>query len=485
MKTIYLFHSLILLTCTLLINNLSAQQRTFEKTFGGSSYDFGHSIACTDDGGYVVTGLTGSYGDTLGDTYVLKLDSLGNQQWNKITGGDHLEGGNAIVPIPTGGYYIMNHTESFGAGDCDGWVYRSDKKGNIMWQTTYGGVYDEVARDGILNSDGNLIVAGLSEMAEKAGDGYIAKYNSDNGDPMWIHTYGGIGREQVQRILQTTDGGYIAAGESDVDANGIEDIWVFKTDVEGNLQWSKKIGGPGYEEGYGLCIAPDGGYIVTGFTTSYGAGDEDAFLFKLDQSGNLLWSKNYGGQLKERAKSVTNTPDGGFMITGFTESFGDTKGDLMIIKTDQYGNQLWMKTYGGTETDEGSWIVKCPKGGYAVCGYTKSKGDGKEDIYVLRINEEGNIATKTTEVNSTSFDLKVYPIPAKDYVIIKTGNIDIPKKSSLTIYDVLGNKVYEYSPSGINDSKFIDLSKWLNGTYIYNFKCNNVLLNEGRFSVSH
>ncbi len=483
MKTIYLILAFLFLTFMHIGVDLSAQVRTFEKTFGGSNYDFGHAIACTSDGGYVITGLTGSFGDSLGDNFVVKLDSTGTQEWFKITGSNKLEGGNAIIPMSDYGYYVINHTEGYGAGECDGWTYRADNKGNIMWANTYGGIYDDVARDGIQNSEGNLVVAGLSEMFDSLGDAYIANYDKATGNAIWIHTYGGKGREQAQRILQTSDGGYIVAGNSDVDSNGPEDIWVFKTDALGKQLWSKKIGGPGYEEAYGLCIAPDGGYIIAGFSTSYGSNTEDALMLKLDEDGNLLWSKNYGGQLKDRAFGVSNTPDGGFMLTGLTYSFRDTLGDMLLIKTDQYGNQLWMKSYGGADFDEGNWLVSCPGGGYAICGTTKSTGKGKEDAYIVKVNEEGNITTNTTELFNNPFDIKVYPNPAKDNIIFKTNKIDIPKNSSISIFDVSGNKMFEYYTDGVNKDKTIDITKWNTGMYVYILMSNNHQLNEGKFTV--
>src|SRR5258706_76950 len=191
MKTSYSLRCALILVSIGIGNNSFAQVNTFEKTFGGNKSDYGHAFAVTSDGGFIITGLTLSFGDTLGDTYLVKTDASGNQQWVKIISGPQLEGGNSVV--------------------------------------------------------------------------------------------------------QTTDGGFLVAGETTSNTNGLKDILVFKIDAGGNLLWSRNYGGSFDEDGYGLCAANGGGFVVSGSTKSFGSGDADVYIIKIDDEGIQLWSRNYGG----------------------------------------------------------------------------------------------------------------------------------------------------------------------------------------------
>ncbi len=454
------------------IGNLTnAQITTFEKTFGGNNAEYGHALSLTADGGFIITGQTFSNGDTLGDSYLIKTDSEGNLLWSKTVGGNNVDGGNSIFQTSDGGYFVTNHTESYGAGDCDSWVFKTDSAGNLLWSKTFGGIIDDIGQEGIETSDGNFIVTGITGAHKDSigGDAFLVKY-SQAGNILWNKTYGGAGSEDGRRIIESPDGGFVIAGMTTTNSNGQQDILVYKINANGDLLWLKNFGGAGIEEGYGLSLTSDGGYVICGFSTSFGTGDEDAFLIKVNDSGNQLWSKNYGGTSNEIALSVASTPDGGFVMTGFTKSFGDSL-DMLLIKTDEYGNQIWMKTFPDKNyLKECNWIVACPDGGYAMVG-SKGKIGEYPDLYFLKTDSEGNTYTNIIDPGKTSSAFFVYPNPSLNSINLSYDNsISNP---IIQIYNFLGKLVIDEK-----NEKSINISGLPSGFYYITLKDGNKIFSK-------
>jgi hypothetical protein len=169
-------------------------------------------------------------------------------------------------------------------------------------------------------------------------------------------------------LIQTSDGGYAIAGYTKSFGAGKRDVYVVKLDANGNLQWTKTIGGPKGDEGYSLIQTSDGGYVIAGFTESFGAGEADVYVVKLDAKGNLQWTKTIGGPESEIGNSLIQTSDGGYAITGTTESFGAGETDVYVVKLDAKGNLQWTKTIGGPESEVGNSLIQTSDGGYAIAG---------------------------------------------------------------------------------------------------------------------
>jgi ribosomal protein S11 len=174
---------------------------------------------------------------------------------------------------------------------------------------------------------------------------------------------------------------------------GSYDIFLLKTDANGNIIWAKTYGGTGYDEAYSVQQTSDGGYIVAGYTRSFGAGYDDVFLVKTDASGNIIWAKTYGGTGYDKARSVQQTSDGGYIVAGYTRSFGAGNYDFFLIKTDANGNIQWAKTYGGTDIDWASSVQQTSDGGYIVAGRTNSFGADSVDIFLVKTDANGNIGS--------------------------------------------------------------------------------------------
>jgi hypothetical protein len=171
--------------------------------------------------------------------------------------------------------------------------------------------------------------------------------------------------------------------------SGLRDVWLIKTDSQGNMQWDKTFGGNASDAGFEIKETTDGGYIITGYTESNSNGLFDVLLIKTDANGNEIWSKNIGNGNYESGSSVAQTYDGGFIITGFTISHGAGLRDIWLIKTDQVGNEEWNHAFGGIYNEGGHQILQTLSGGYVVVGYTESSGNGQKDFKILKTSPMG------------------------------------------------------------------------------------------------
>ena len=321
-----------------LIYKEAIAQQTWAHAYGGASdNDFAFSIKQTNDGGYIVVGYTDSFGAGSDDIWVLKLDSLGNVTWQKTYGGAYNDYAYSIQQTSDGGYIVAGYTSSFGAGSDDIWVLKLDSAGNVTWQKTYGGSSHDYANS----------------------------------------------------IQQTNDGGYIIAGYTSSFGAGGADIWILKLDSSGNVTWQKTYGGSSYDFAYSIQQTGDGGYIVAGYTNSSGVGGDDIWILKLDLSGNITWQRTYGGSSSEVAHSIQQTSDGGYIIAGSTNSFGVAYTDFWVLKLDSSGNVTWQKTYGGGYDDYANSIQQTSDGGYIVAGYTDSFNAYYNEAWVLKLNSSG------------------------------------------------------------------------------------------------
>jgi hypothetical protein len=457
MKPTYSFRNALAALLIFIAGTLEAQVKTFEKTFGGSRMDYGHAMSRTADGGYILAGQSFSFGDTTSDTWLIKTDSDGKLQWMKTMGSDTLDGANSIVQTSDGGYFVLNHTEGYGAGDCEAWMFKTDTEGNILWDKTYGGAGDDIGEEGIETSSGDYIAVGFETFTEWHGNAFIAKYSS-SGNMIWIKSYGAIKKESAVHILESADGGYVVAGTLYDTLGFAQDFWAFKTNSDGDLLWSKNYGGTGREEAFGFCAVPDGGFVIAGYSASYGAGDNDAYLLKIDANGNQQWSRNFGGMKNDVLRTVAVTQDGGFITGGSTESFNDSI-DMLIIKTDTYGNQQWMKIIGSAgSTTEANWLVACDDGGFAIVGSKQSVGSDNTDLYFIKTDSEGNTSLNVENLTGTGPHFTVYPDPATTSITILYDHVVIHPE--VQIYNALGKMIYDEF-----DQQEISLKSFSEGIY--------------------
>jgi len=311
-----------------LIKTDSTGNKVWEKTFGGSNDDFGYSVQETFDGGYVITGSTSSFGAGLDDIYLVKTDANGNAIWEKTFGGSNWDYGRSVKQSTDGGFIITGWTYSLGAGEADVYLVKTDNVGNKIWEKTFGGSKHEIGFFVQQTSDGGFIIGG-TKTNESTSDFYLIK-TSTTGNKVWEKTFGGSNLEGVYSGQQTSDDGFIIVGYTKSFGVGNNDVYLVRTDISGNSIWEKTFGGSKDDMGRSVQQTSDGGFIVAGSTFSFGAGLDGIYLIKTDATGNKTWEKTFGDN--GVGTSIQQTTEGGFIIAG------STKGDVVLIKTDSEGN---------------------------------------------------------------------------------------------------------------------------------------------------
>ncbi len=380
-----LFRAIILIVLTVIISNtvLAQPDTLWTKTFGGSSGDYGKSVQQTSDGGYIITGYTGG----VPDVWLIKTNEAGDALWTKTFGGSPSDYGESVQQTTDGGYIITGYTRSYGAGSHDVYLIKTDASGDTLWTKTYGGSSDDYGKSVQQTSDGGYIIIGRTE-SYGAGDSdvWLIKTN-EAGDTLWTKTYGGGSDDYGNSVQQTSDGGYIITGYK----FGVVayDVWLIKTDTSGNVLWTKTFDESGSEMGNSVQQTSDGGYIITG--SKYSTGDKDVLLIKTDSSGDRLWTKIFGGIGYDEGNSCYETTDGGYVIAGYTKSYGAGDSDVWLIKTDILGDTVWTQNFGGSDSDVGNAIQQISDGGYIITGYTKSYGAGWADVWLIRVTTSTNL----------------------------------------------------------------------------------------------
>ncbi|MDC1037717.1 Ser-Thr-rich GPI-anchored membrane family protein [Candidatus Marinimicrobia bacterium] len=366
------------------------QQTTWTNTFGGVFDEEGNSVQQTSDGGYILTGYTKSYGNTYGDVWLIKTDSQGSEEWNQTFGGGSSSKGYSVRQTSDGGYIIAGYINpTYGNTYTDIWLIKTDSQGNEEWNQTYGGNSYDYGYSVEETSDGGYIIIGDSEMS---GSPIFLIKTDSQGNEEWEQTFNETNYSQFGRsVKQTSDGGYIITGYSR--AGGVaSDVLLIKADSEGNEEWKQTFGGNSADYGYSVEETSDGGYIITGETESYGS-SKDVWLIKTDSQGNEVWNQTFGGSDDDSGHSVEQTLDGGYIITGYTDSFGNGYyHDVWLIKTDSGGQEEWNQTYGGSFSDEGRSVQQTLDGGYIITGYTRPAGATYDDVWLIKTDSQGNIS---------------------------------------------------------------------------------------------
>jgi hypothetical protein len=275
---------IVLLSATCLTSIASAQT-SWQRTYGGTLEDYGFSVQQTADGGYVITGETGSFGAGYRDVYLVKTDASGDTLWTRTYGGPEADVGYSVQQTAGGGYVITGYAYSFNAMNDAVYLVRTDSSGDTLWTRTYDGTTFDWGSSVQQTADGGYIIAGgTSSFGAGNDDVYLIKTNS-LGDTLWTRTYGGTYDDRGSSVRQTADGGYVIAGVSGSFGAGSADLYLLKTNASGDTLWTRTYGGTSEDGGYSVQQIADGGYIVAGWAYSFGAGSADVYLIKTDANG--------------------------------------------------------------------------------------------------------------------------------------------------------------------------------------------------------
>jgi hypothetical protein len=361
----------------------------WNQTYSKAKIEIAHSVVEASDGGYALVGETPYFGDENGDSWLIKTDVSGNIEWSFTEVGTAYE----LIETTNGDYAIAGHTGSFGANGVDFWFWfvEDPKDLSLLYSQTYGGTGTDIAYSLVEASDGGFAIVGFTE-SFGAGEADFWMVKTDAyGNVEWNQTYGGIGTEKAHSLVETSDGGYALVGFTESIGAGMSDFWLVKTDEFGNMEWNQTYGGPEVDIAHSLVETSDGGYAICGETGSFGAGMSDFWLVKTDGLGNMVWNKTFGGAAVDVAYSLVETSDGGCALVGCTGSFDVGNTAVWLVKTEMFGNMEWNQTYGRGGREGGHSLVETSDGGFAIAGYTTSMGAGYYDFWLIKTDEFGNL----------------------------------------------------------------------------------------------
>ncbi|WP_178989901.1 T9SS type A sorting domain-containing protein [Winogradskyella schleiferi] len=480
--------------CTLfilcLVNIIFGQPEiSWQKSFGGTGNDVARSIQQTVDGGYIVAGATfSSNGDVTtqiggGDIWIIKINSLGNLEWDKSIGGSGTDEAYAIRQTSDGGYIITGMSDSndflgenLGNGYDDIVIIKTNSTGDMEWGHKFGSPPGERGHDVKQTPDGGYIVTGFIGGAGGISGGlWLVKLDANgNLASSWSNTT--FGSAQGYSVVTTSDGGVIVTGYTSFQNNDNtynQDARVLKLNALSEVEWDYSFGGTLADYGRSIKQTSDGGYIVAGTSQSYDGdltnnqGGQDFWVLKLDALGIMQWQNTFGGTSEDIGIDIEETVDGGYIMTGQTNSNdGDVSGngsgsfyDYWVIKLNSTGTLLWQKCIGGNSNDMGTAIGLTADGGYIVAGRSNSNGSGNHglyDFFVVKLEPE----TLSIETNINTISFHIYPNPTSDRVLINSNaNIE-----SITVYSILGEHITT------STKKEMNLNGYASGMYLFELK---------------
>ncbi len=459
----------------------AGQDLIWQTNKGGIYNELGYAGVQTDAGDYVVFGSTFSFGAGDFDMYLLKLNSAGDTIWTAKYGGEFSEYGYDIQKTPDSGFILVGSTRSFGNGKRDVYLLKVDSLGELMWSRTFGGAEDDEGCSIRVTGDGYIICGTTSSRGAGYSDLYLIKTNSD-GDTLWTRTFGGAGGESGSAVREVADGGYIAVGSTGSFGEGYSSVYLVRVGPSGDSLWAVALGGDKADFGSDIENAQDGGFIIVGSTASYGAGYSDVFLIKTDIGGAPLWEKTYGGINDDRGYSIFSLRGGGYIVTGTTESFGAQSVDIYAIRTDIFGNQIWGFNYGGAKSDFGRMVFQDQGQNYMLVGYSYSYSNGGSDIYIAKLGGDATPVNDDDPIGLPSgYALSQnYPNP---FNLTTKINYTLPRRAavSLTVYNILGQVVrqwqFESQSAGVYSIEWDGNSDWggvvSSGIYFIRMKTDN------------
>jgi hypothetical protein len=315
---------------------------------------------------------------------------LAQTTFERTFGGPAADGSNAVCEDGWGsGYYLTGFTRSFGADSTDLWLIGAAPDGESLWTRAYGGPGFD-AGCAVLGPWGcGFAVAGYVDSLETGGPDAWLLRGDMMGNTLWTRRYGGAGSDAAYSLAQTEDDGYILAGFTTSFGAGMRDFYLVRTDEDGDTLWTRTCGGTEDDVAFSVVQTFDGGYVVAGMTNSFGAGGNDVYLVRADEDGNIRWTQTCGGTEDDIGQAIIEPDVGDYVLVGSTASTGAGGFDAWLIRI-EYGITVWTRTYGGPDDDYGQSVSQTADGGYVICGTTWSFGAGESDLWLIRTDSVGD-----------------------------------------------------------------------------------------------
>lgn len=417
-----------------------APDTVWTKRYGRSGPDRAYAIQPAIDSGYVIVGTTFTPNPICNyDVYMMKIDDQGDTAWTKVFGGMYDDAAYSISRTSDSGYVITGYTNTGSVSDNDVYIAKIDFYGDTLWTKAYGGPEDDRGYCIQETSDRGFIIVGHKNINYRENI-YLIKTDMW-GDTLWTREYGGQFEEYGRCVLQNLDGGYTILGYTDV-SFGCQEyaIWLLRTDSLGDTLWTRVYDPYYYDErGYAMQKTTDGGYIIAGCALVSGH-LWDLLVMKTDANGDTLWKRISGSQHYEYGYSVQETHDGGFIAAGVRRpSPGDY--DIYIERFDALGSTVWTKVLGDTDDDESQAIIQTTDLGYLIVGYTESFGVTNADVYIIKLAPDPFGIAGKREIDVCPVFLEISPNPTRNVAVIRYQMTDSSQDVQLLIYDIAGCEV--------------------------------------------
>lgn len=433
--------------------NLMNAQIKFRKVIGNTGYDYGVSAQQTIDSGYVLVGSTSSFGAGSTDIYMVKTDSLGVPYWHQAFGGINIDRGTCVKQTADSGYVILGYTNSYGAGGYDFYLIKLDKNYNTSWSKTYGGSNWDFGNCVEQTADGGYIICGETYSFGNGDEDYYIIKTDMNGDTTWTKTFGGTEQDIAKSIIQTSDGNYLVTGTSKSNGDIDGDFYTLKLNATtGDSLWSNKYGGAAADFSNDVVESMFGGYLLTGESKNFGLGNSHAILVKISPLGVTDSIKTIiGGTLDDKFLSVTEDANGKVSMAGTTKSYGDGSGngDIFFYTLKSDWSYYGLTTFGTLQRDDGFSVEPTNDNAFIICGTSNGFNMGIDDVYLIKTDTlcfasvpEVSFFTAIPEsIVAAEINFSIYPNPANDKI-----NIDLSLfqgKTIIELFDALGKNIFD------------------------------------------
>lgn len=367
-------------------------QPRFTQVIGGQGNDQAVDVCPTADGGYVVAGFTYSFGQGQSDIWVMKLDEFGEELWRQYLGEAGFDWAADLIETRDGNYTIAGYTQEANGRNSDAWLCQLNRYGEVMWTRTYGGEKVDRAKALAQTRDGGFAMAGYTYSDSKgSADMWLVRLNAV-GDLLWEKRYGGKREERAMAIIETRDEGFLLGGYADYPEPNEADMALLKTDRRGKVVWRQIVRNPGNDAIEQVIETPDGGYLAAGWGLNEAENHAlDGKLVKFSSTGTQSWLQSYGGQGRDVFYDIIPSAGRGFAIIG-QSTFAHSGRDVWLLQVNEQGQTLRETFAKGPKEDWGHAISQTDDGGLLIAGGTKSYSQGGTDMLVFKTNPQGELA---------------------------------------------------------------------------------------------